>query len=372
MRPYEVMVIFDAELEEETIRSAVERSIQLIESKGAERGQIDWWGKRRFAYELKHRWEGYYVVFQAKAEPAAMDELHRTLSLADEVLRHKILRIPEHVYGNLTGVRRRRTPEGGSPMPDSTVTVVGNLTRDPEIRYTTGGAAKASFGMAVSRRWQNRQSQEWEEQTSFFNVVCWREMAENVSESLGKGSRVVVTGRLEQRSWETENGEKRSVVEIVADEVGPSLRWATAQVTRNERRGGGDFGGGGGGGGSTGGGRRWRRRRRPPSHASRPRTPTTTSARSPSRWHASNGATTARAPRPTAAGRRRRRSRSSTPSRWSGSTTRTSTCSGGSCPSGRRSGPAASPATPPSSSVRWRRRSASPARWRSCRTACGR
>ena len=113
-------------------------------------------------------------------------------------------------------------------MPDSTVTVVGNLTRDPEIRYTTGGAAKASFGMAVSRRWQNRQSQEWEEQTSFFNVVCWREMAENVSESLGKGSRVVVTGRLEQRSWETENGEKRSVVEIVADEVGPSLRWATA------------------------------------------------------------------------------------------------------------------------------------------------
>jgi single-strand DNA-binding protein len=142
-------------------------------------------------------------------------------------------------------------------MADSTVTIVGNLTRDPEIRYTAGGAAKASFGVAVSRRWQNRQSQEWEEQTSFFNVVCWREMAENVSESLGKGSRVVVTGRLEQRSWETENGEKRSVVEIVADEVGPSLRWATAQVTRNERRGGGasaDLGGVGksaSGGGAT-------------------------------------------------------------------------------------------------------------------------
>ena len=141
-------------------------------------------------------------------------------------------------------------------MPDSTVTIVGNLTRDPEIRYTTGGAAKASFGMAVSRRWQNRQSNEWEEQTSFFNVVCWREMAENVSESLAKGSRVVVSGRLEQRSWETENGEKRSVVEVVADEIGPSLRWATAAITRNERRGGGDFGGGGGGagGGPSGGG----------------------------------------------------------------------------------------------------------------------
>jgi single-strand DNA-binding protein len=138
-------------------------------------------------------------------------------------------------------------------MADSTVTIVGNVTRDPEIRYTAGGAAKATFGVAVGRRWQNRQTNEWEEQTSFFNVVCWREMAENVSESIGKGSRVVVTGRLEQRSWETDNGDKRSVVEIVADEVGPSLRWATAAVTRNERR-GGDFGGGSGGSGGTGGG----------------------------------------------------------------------------------------------------------------------
>jgi len=103
MRPYEVMVIFDADLDEETIRSAVARYIQLIESKGAQPGQTDFWGKRRFAYELKHRWEGYYVVFQAKAEPAAMDELHRTLSLADEVLRHKVLRIPESVYGKLAG-----------------------------------------------------------------------------------------------------------------------------------------------------------------------------------------------------------------------------------------------------------------------------
>ncbi len=140
-------------------------------------------------------------------------------------------------------------------MADSTVTIVGNLTRDPEIRYTTGGAAKASFGVAVSRRWQNRQTQEWEEQTSFFNVVCWREMAENVAESIGKGSRVVVTGRLEQRSWETENGDKRSVVEIVADEIGPSLRWATAKVNRNERRGGtSGSGASGGSGGDFGGG----------------------------------------------------------------------------------------------------------------------
>jgi len=106
MRPYEVMVIFDADLEEETIRSAVSRSIELIESRGAERGPVDVWGKRRFAYEVGHRWEGYYVVLQARAEPAAMDELHRSLSLSDDVIRHKILRIPEHVYGSLAG-----TPE---------------------------------------------------------------------------------------------------------------------------------------------------------------------------------------------------------------------------------------------------------------------
>ena len=142
-------------------------------------------------------------------------------------------------------------------MPDSTVTIVGNVTRDPELRYTSSGQAQLRLGVAVSRRWQNRQTNEWEEQTSFFNVTAWRELAENAGESLTKGSRVVVTGRLEQRSWETE-GEKRSTVEIVADEIAPSLRWATAQVVRNERKSGdGGFSGGGssnsGGGGGGGG-----------------------------------------------------------------------------------------------------------------------
>ena len=99
MRPYEVMVIFDAELEDDAVRALVARYQQLIASKGAEPGSVDFWGKRRFAYRLKHRWEGYYVVLQARAEPPAMEELHRTLSLADEVLRHKVLRIPEAVYG---------------------------------------------------------------------------------------------------------------------------------------------------------------------------------------------------------------------------------------------------------------------------------
>lgn len=117
----------------------------------------------------------------------------------------------------------------------NTVTIVGNLTRDPELRYTPAGAATCVFGVAVNRTWTDRTSNEKKEQTSFFNIVCWREMAENVAESLTKGARVVVTGRLEQRSWETPDGEKRSVVEIVADDIGPSLRWATAQVVRTER-----------------------------------------------------------------------------------------------------------------------------------------
>jgi single-strand DNA-binding protein len=131
------------------------------------------------------------------------------------------------------------------------IVLVGNITRDPELRFTPTGQATATFGLAVNRRWQNRQTQEWEEATSFFDVVCWREMAENASESLARGSRIIVTGRLEQRSWETQDGDKRSKVEVVADEIGPSLRWATAQVTKNERRGPGEGapprGGSGGG-----------------------------------------------------------------------------------------------------------------------------
>ena len=136
---------------------------------------------------------------------------------------------------------------------------MGNLTRDPEIRYTASGQANAKLGMAVSRRWQNKQTNEWEERTSFFNIVAWGDMAENISDTLTKGTRVIVNGRLEQRSWETDQGEKRSVVEVVADEIGPSLRWATAEVKRSERRGGGGNQGGGGdfggGGNAAGGGR---------------------------------------------------------------------------------------------------------------------
>jgi single-strand DNA-binding protein len=127
------------------------------------------------------------------------------------------------------------------------ITIVGNITRDPELRYTPSGQANVRLGVAVNRKWQDRSSGEWQEATSFFDVIAWRELAENVNESLKKGARVIVTGRLEQRTWEQE-GNKRSVVEIIADEIAPSLRWATAKVEKTERR-SGDQGGGGGGSG---------------------------------------------------------------------------------------------------------------------------
>jgi len=139
------------------------------------------------------------------------------------------------------------------------ITITGNITREPELRYTPSGVSKVSFGVAVNRSWRNQQTQEWEEATSFFNVVAWRQLADNASATLTKGSRVVVTGRLEQRSWETEAGEKRSIVEITADDIAASLRFATAEIHKVERSGPGDGGGGGrrpapAAGESTGGG----------------------------------------------------------------------------------------------------------------------
>jgi len=130
---------------------------------------------------------------------------------------------------------------------NNTVTVVGNVTRDPELRFTPSGAAVTNFGLAWNRKGQND-----EEVVSFFDVTCWSGLAENVAESITKGSRVVVYGRLDQRSWENQDGERRSKVEIVADDVAPSLRWATVEITRNEFRGGD---GGGSAAPSGGGGR---------------------------------------------------------------------------------------------------------------------
>ncbi len=130
---------------------------------------------------------------------------------------------------------------------DNTITVVGNVTRDPELRFTQGGMAVANFGIA----W-NKKKADGEEEVSFFNVSCFRQLAENVAESISKGSRVVVYGMLQQRSWDTPDGDRRSAVEIIADDVAPSLKWASAEIRRNEFRGDGGQGGGNQGGGGGG------------------------------------------------------------------------------------------------------------------------
>lgn len=129
---------------------------------------------------------------------------------------------------------------------DTTITVVGNLTADPELRFTPSGAAVANFTVASTPRIYDRQTGEWKDgEALFLRCNIWREAAENVAESLTRGSRVIVTGRLKQRSFETREGEKRTVVEVEVDEIGPSLRYATAKVNKASRgSGSGGFGGG--------------------------------------------------------------------------------------------------------------------------------
>ncbi len=138
---------------------------------------------------------------------------------------------------------------------ETVITVIGNLTGDPELRFTPSGAAVASFTVASTPRTFDRQSNDWKDgDTLFLRCSVWRQAAENVAESLTKGQRVIVQGRLKQRSFETKEGEKRTVVELDVDEVGPSLRSATAKVQKTQRAGGGGGGYGGGGGGGYGGG----------------------------------------------------------------------------------------------------------------------
>ncbi|MFE2755968.1 single-stranded DNA-binding protein [Actinosynnema sp. NPDC059335] len=135
---------------------------------------------------------------------------------------------------------------------ETTITVVGNLTADPELRFTQSGAAVASFTVASTPRTFDKASGEWRDgEALFLRCNVWRQVAENVAESLTRGSRVLVTGRLRQRSFETKEGEKRTVIELEVDEIGPSLRYATAKVNKVSR---GDGGGGFGGGGQSRGG----------------------------------------------------------------------------------------------------------------------
>ena len=121
-------------------------------------------------------------------------------------------------------------------MSDNSVTIIGNLTRDPELRFTPSGQAVCNFGLASTRVWTDRQTQERKEVTGFFDIVAWGPAAENVAQSFGTGDRVIVYGSLEYRTWATDSGDKRSKVEVKAEDVGASTRWATVSITRNEKR----------------------------------------------------------------------------------------------------------------------------------------
>jgi single-strand DNA-binding protein len=137
---------------------------------------------------------------------------------------------------------------------ETIITLVGNLTADPELRFTPSGAPVANFTVASTPRTFDRASNEWKDgDAMFLNCAVWRQAAENVAESLTKGMRVIVQGRLRSRSYETREGEKRTVFEVDVDEVGPALKYASAKVTRNAGGGGGNYSGGGGGGGYSGG-----------------------------------------------------------------------------------------------------------------------
>ena len=121
-------------------------------------------------------------------------------------------------------------------MAMTTVTIVGNITRDPDLKFTGSGLAMCTFGLAVNNRKTDERGEWVDGDPSFYDVVCWRQLAENVTESLPKGTTVIVVGKLRQRSWEADDGSKRSKVEVQAEHVGPALNWSTAEVHRNEKR----------------------------------------------------------------------------------------------------------------------------------------
>ena len=243
MRNYELMVILDPELEERTIAPSLDRFLTVVtKSGGTVKTEI--WGRRRLAYEIKKQVEGIYAIVDDRVR-------------ARRGRRARPPAEPERVGAphEADAARGPLTMAG-----ETVITVIGNLTSDPELRFTPSGAAVANFTVASTPRTFDRQSQEWKDgEALFLRCNVWRQVAENVAESLTRGSRVIVSGRLKQRSFDTKEGEKRTVIELEVDEIGPSLRYATAKVTKASRGegGGGGFGGGGGGGGfggSSGGG----------------------------------------------------------------------------------------------------------------------
>ena len=280
MRAYEVMVILDPSLDERTIEPSLDKYLNVIRKDGGSIESLDVWGRRRMAYEIKKNAEGIYAVIHAdgrardgqgvrppahaeRVDPAHEGHASRRPLIA---LRACGKPFPLSVSACLMGSITESNPDQPAQQQDflrrpdmageTTITVIGNLVDDPELRFTPSGAPVANFRIASTPRTFDRQSNEWKDgDTLFLSCAVWRQAAENVAESLQRGMRVIVQGRLKSRQYETREGEKRTVFEIDVEEVGPSLRSASAKVTKTTRSGGGGgYSGGGGGGGYSGGG----------------------------------------------------------------------------------------------------------------------
>ena len=189
-RVYELMIIVDSDVDDAANKAVLDRVTEMVEADGGTVPTVDNWGRRRFAYEINHKNEGVYTVLEIITEAANLDDVDRFLRLADDVVRHKLIRLPDSEAIRRGLLSRSRLTQEDLQWQETPSNWSATSPATPELRFTPNGAAVANFGLAVNRRWRNQQTNEWEEQTSFFDVVCWRELAENVAESLDRGSRV--------------------------------------------------------------------------------------------------------------------------------------------------------------------------------------
>ena len=255
MRQYELMVILDPETEERTVGTTMDKFLSVVKKDGGTVDNVDVWGRRRLAYDIQEEERGHLRRRQLHRRPrhgsgARPPAEPQRVGHADQAAPSRRL-----ISRSRSPITQRRTERSHAMAGDTVITIIGNLTADPELRFTPSGAAVANFTVASTPRMFDRQTNEWKDgETLFMRCSVWRDAAENVAESLQRGMRVIVSGRLKSRSYETKEGEKRTVVELDVDEIGPSLRNATAKVNKTQRGGGGGFGGGQQGGGWSGGG----------------------------------------------------------------------------------------------------------------------
>ena len=231
MRHYEIMIILDPNLEERSVQPSLEGFLKVITSNGGSVAKLDIWGKRRLAYQIEKKPEGIYAVVDLTAEPATVQEPRPSAEpqrgrAADEGPAARAPLSPDHLA---TGPPWRQVTRRSR----SSATLLMIL----QLRFTASGQPVATFRVASTPRIRDNSTGEWKDGDSLF-LTCnvWRQMAENCAESLQRGMRVIVSGRLRQRNYETQQGEKRTVYEIEADDVGPSLLRASAKVTRATRR----------------------------------------------------------------------------------------------------------------------------------------